>query len=538
MRTLDARARGFGALVGVRPAARAVDGAWPFSRRLVYALQDPEARDATGNALISRVVDRFRVGRVDDGQVQSFAFVKGRVDYVLVPPLATPLPAATTPTPSPSSRKPVSVPPSSLPALEPLLHLADDASARGAWEDALAGYKAALMVVPEGDAESRASIYARVGAAKRAQGKLREAKLNFEKALAADPDLRAALDALVELAGEGGEPRRAIDWRRKRLEILEDDAERVLELQGIASAHAALRDTRAATGALEEAHALAPSDPAVTQALLEAYEAVAQWPRVLEFLVGVAGGTSVAADRAAVRFAAADVALGRLRDEDRGSRCSRRRSRTTRPREALQALVSVRTGGPSGPRSTPSTRASSTATRTSATSSARGTLAAGSARSAATSSATFPARSRRSWGGALQAGRRGRARDARRHAPGARRRSRGGRRVRAHRAARPRAREHLLSPVRAPPAWGAHDRAWLAGLALEELGVADMDPQLVVHQFRVDGASPPSRALDAAEWDRSSRAPGPTTSSRTSSARSSRAPSPRGSTSCATPGRW
>jgi hypothetical protein len=55
---------------------------------------------------------------------------------------------------------------------------------------------------------------------------------------------------------------------------------------------------------------------------------------------------------------------------------------------------------------------------------------------------------------------------------------------------------------------GRTDRAWLAGLALEELGAADMDQQLFVDQFRPEGPIRPSKSLDDALWDDALRAPG------------------------------
>jgi hypothetical protein len=55
---------------------------------------------------------------------------------------------------------------------------------------------------------------------------------------------------------------------------------------------------------------------------------------------------------------------------------------------------------------------------------------------------------------------------------------------------------------------GRIDRAWLAGVALEELGAADMDQQLVVDQYRPDGPIRPSRSLDDVAWDELLRAPG------------------------------
>ena len=55
---------------------------------------------------------------------------------------------------------------------------------------------------------------------------------------------------------------------------------------------------------------------------------------------------------------------------------------------------------------------------------------------------------------------------------------------------------------------GNPDRAFLAALALEELGVADMDHQLLIDQLRPEGALKPVAALDDSAWDVRLRAPG------------------------------
>jgi hypothetical protein len=55
---------------------------------------------------------------------------------------------------------------------------------------------------------------------------------------------------------------------------------------------------------------------------------------------------------------------------------------------------------------------------------------------------------------------------------------------------------------------GRTDRAWLAASALEELGATDMDQQLVVDQYRLDGPIRPARSLDDVAWDELVRAPG------------------------------
>ena len=113
----------------------------------------------------------------------------------------------------------------------------------------------------------------------------------------------------------------------------------------IARAHAQdLGDSRAAAEALEEAHAISPENPAVRDELRAAYEKLHRWPRVVELLAEAGGLSADPVERAALRFAAADVALGRLRDEERGlPLLERALEDDPRHEQALAALVAVRT---------------------------------------------------------------------------------------------------------------------------------------------------------------------------------------------------
>jgi tetratricopeptide (TPR) repeat protein len=526
MRALDARARGYGALVGVRSAARAEPGSWPFMRDVLAALEAPEARDDRGAAPMTLVYERLCAAHGPDARIQSFAFLRGRTELILAEPpdvvkvasalrSVPPAPSSSVPSPAPaaiaySPPAPRAAEPS-LPPLEPLLDLADGARARGAWEEALAGYKAALMVAPQGDAQVRASIYARIGEVKRRQGKAREAELNYEKALGADARHRAALDALVELATESKETRRAIDWRRKRLPVLDGPDERVAELLGIARAYdGEMGDARAAAETLEEAHAALPRDRTVLEALRVAYERLHRWPRVAEVLSDLADLAETAAERGALRFAAADVALGRLRDEDRGlALLDRALDDDPAHDRALHALVAVR--------------------------SARGEwVALDGAYTRLVDRFARMGDVERAWDACRKLG--ALRRDKTRDVPGA---------IEAFTGAvscKPAdvdsramlADLHLgrgdegpavaeferiaqLAPTRSSTfarlfalhqRAGRTDRAWLAASALEELGATDMDQQLVVDQYRIDGPVRPARALDDVAWDELLRAPG------------------------------
>src|SRR5687767_3482469 len=81
----------------------------------------------------------------------------------------------------PSAPPSRSLPP--MPAVEPILELAEELRKKEDWDGALEAYKKALFVVDEGDTNAQASIYASVAEVKLAQGKSREAETNFEKAL-------------------------------------------------------------------------------------------------------------------------------------------------------------------------------------------------------------------------------------------------------------------------------------------------------------------------------------------------------------------
>jgi tetratricopeptide (TPR) repeat protein len=518
---LDARARGYGVLIGVRPQARVTDHPWPFTARILAALDHGDARNELGEVPASMVYERLRAADPGDVTGGSFTFLRGGAEMLLVdapavvhvasalrggssrpvalaPGTAVPIPLiAHAPPPSRATQP-------SLPPFEPLIDLADGARVRGAWKEAMAGYKAALMVAPQGDAEVRASIYSRIGEVKRAQGKPREAELNFEKALGADPGHRFSLDALVELAMEARETRRIIEWRRKRLAVLVEPGERVTELLAIARTHSEEpADPRAAAEALEEAHSIAPRDRVVFEELRASYEKLHRWPRVVEVIAELADITQNAAERGALRFIAADVALGRIRDEDRGLALLERALEDDPTLDrALDALVSVRTRHGEW----------------NALDTAFANLVDRFARLGDVERAWDTCRKL----GALR-------RDKTRNISGAIEAFTGAvsckpgdvdsramladmhlargddaqavvefERIAQYAPTRTSTYARLFALHQRA---GRTDKAWLAGVALEELGAADMDQQLVVDQFRLDGPIRPSRSLDDVVWD-------------------------------------
>jgi golgin subfamily B member 1 len=79
-----------------------------------------------------------------------------------------------------------------------------------------------------------------------------------------------------------------------------------------------LGDPQAAVVALEEARGLLPGNREVLGGLRRLYEARERWRKLLEVTGELADGATDAKERGGLRFAQADIALGRLLDEERG----------------------------------------------------------------------------------------------------------------------------------------------------------------------------------------------------------------------------
>jgi tetratricopeptide (TPR) repeat protein len=519
--TIDARKRGYAALVGVRSRAASTrePGSWPFTRFVLRALEQPESRDEHGAAPMSLVYERMRASTEINAHVQSFAFVKAKSDFELAPMMDVASAIKSVRMKKPKAKAPdveLAPPPSGprvfdVPQIDPLLALADGARDRKAYEEALAGYKAALMIVPAGDTAGKAAVYARIGEVKRAQGKPREAELNFEKALSASPGHTDSLVALVDLATAAKEFKRAIEWRRKLLGSCERADLRIEQLVEIARIQAdELKDARGAITALEEARDLEPRRRDLLERLHAAYEAVHRWPKVVEILGALCDATDAPAERAALRFAQADIALARTRDEARGLELLEAALEDDPTHDkALVALVAVRTARQEW---------------------------ADLDRAYTKLVERFAKMSdvERAWDvcrrlGVLR-------RDKLRNGPGAIEAFLGAVKckpsdvdsramlaelhlAKADEAAAVGEFETIAqyAPLRASTyarlfvlhsRAGRSDRAWLAAQALEELGAADMDAQLLVDQFRPEGAIRPNAKLDDAAWDAYLRAPG------------------------------
>lgn len=228
---------------------------------------------------------------------------------------------------------------------ETFLDLAEQARARSEHDEALDSYKKALMLLGPDDVLERASIYASIGDVKRAQGRSREAELNYEKALSAMPGYTPALKALVEIAEAEGDHRRAVERRKKLAERITVPIDKAAELARAAMVlDDKLGDARGAIDLFEQSRELAPGDVKVLERLRVLYEKVHRWPKVVEILGALCIETDDPVARASLRFAQADIALGRLRDEPRGlSFLEGALEEDPTHEKAFGALVAVRT---------------------------------------------------------------------------------------------------------------------------------------------------------------------------------------------------
>ncbi|MBN9164856.1 MAG: hypothetical protein BGO98_07990 [Myxococcales bacterium 68-20] len=252
------------------------------------------------------------------------------------------------PPPPPSLRIPPapvtrSLPP--MPDVEPILEQAAAACEKKDWDAALEAYKKALFVIPKDEPKTQASIYASVGEVKLAQGKPREAETNFEKALVINPKHLRSLDGLVTIAGDAKDWARVVTVRRRRADALEDADDKASELCVVADIEETrLGNVEKALATLELAAAHRPDDIGILIKLRDFYSATRAWSKLLAVLDDLVRISTDARHRGSFRFAQADVVLGRLREEPRGlaflemaldedPQCDR----------ALSALIAVRT---------------------------------------------------------------------------------------------------------------------------------------------------------------------------------------------------
>jgi len=265
------------------------------------------------------------------------------------PPETTPGPGpyaprrTTSSTSIPAPRSSRSVIP--LPAVEPILDQAAQLRVKGDLDGSLDAYKKALILAGNSNAEAQASIYASIAEVKLVQDKKREAESNFEKALGVKPKHLRSIDGLIAIAKSEKDWDRVVTHRKKRVDALDDPDDRCAELCRIADLiEAELKDPKRAAETLETALFYREADIGVLVKLKNLYTDIRAWTKLLDNLDQLVRVSDDPKHRGSFRFSQADVVLGRLRDEPRGiaflemaldedPQCDR----------ALSALIAVRT---------------------------------------------------------------------------------------------------------------------------------------------------------------------------------------------------
>lgn len=232
-----------------------------------------------------------------------------------------------------------------LPAVEPILDQAAQLRVKGDFDGSLETYKKALILAGNTNREAQASIYASIAEVKLAQGKAREAETNFEKALGVKPKHLRSIDGLIAIAKSAKEWDRVVTFRKKRVDAIDEPDDKAAELCRIADIiEAELKDAKLAAETLETALFHRDGDIGVLLKLKNLYTELRAWTKLLDVLDQLVRASDDSKHRGAFRFAQADVVLGRLRDEPRGiaflemaldedPQCDR----------ALSALIAVRT---------------------------------------------------------------------------------------------------------------------------------------------------------------------------------------------------
>jgi hypothetical protein len=131
-------------------------------------------------------------------------------------------------------------------------------------------------------------------------------------------------DAAIAAATAAGDWTRAVLLRMDRLQTLHEPKARVRELVAIARILQVERnDPQGAIAALEEAREIEPGRPGVLRALRRGYEVVNRWGSAIDATGALAGVTESAQERAALRVAQARMALERMNDEVTAGSCLR-----------------------------------------------------------------------------------------------------------------------------------------------------------------------------------------------------------------------
>ena len=316
---LGARARGFAVMVGVRPRPAIVEGL-ALTRICLDAARAARKSDRP----VSWEVYQEAVRNPDSlACAQSFRFVRADADVPAQSPVEPVHPVAPDPEPLPS----FSLEAPSPPASRPLPSFALDARTP-APEEPLPSFALEAPVADDGQGPLPSYALEAPGVAASTEPPLP----SFESE---PPSSSHDYTALPVLTSTAAAPARSIDeriaeatelaqWplavelRREKVRGLDSIRLRVREYVAIARIlQVELDDSDGALAALDEARRLDPTRVGVLQALRRGYERVGQWEAAFETIDALAGVSTSPADRAELRYGQACIAREQLQDDDR-----------------------------------------------------------------------------------------------------------------------------------------------------------------------------------------------------------------------------
>jgi hypothetical protein len=131
----------------------------------------------------------------------------------------------------------------------------------------------------------------------------------------------SAVDAEIAAASAAHDWKRVLDLRLARLSLLQNPASQVNELIALARLlQTELGDSEGAMSALEQARAIDPHRPSVLLALRRGYETLGRWASAIEVIGVLVELARAPVERAALLLAQASLAVDRIGDEARASR--------------------------------------------------------------------------------------------------------------------------------------------------------------------------------------------------------------------------
>jgi tetratricopeptide (TPR) repeat protein len=186
------------------------------------------------------------------------------------------------------------------------------------WPNALTNYQKVLTGLAESDVEERTEVYYRLGRIKQAQDQSKQAVNNFEKALSLEPNHRKTLDALVEVYAKEGDWALVASYKRRVLEHVLEDDERLELLVSIADVWADKeKDSAKAIQALEEAREIRPQDHVLLHKLLALYQQSGDWRRMVDTLAAISEIEQDPGRKARYSYTMAQLYRDKIQDMER-----------------------------------------------------------------------------------------------------------------------------------------------------------------------------------------------------------------------------